>query len=138
MHYVIYRYYKNWFFGMLLSFSILFEQIRKLEIFRNIFWCNLYNKLLFWIRLSDSRFLFLYIWSYFKDIFEHFVQNTPEVWTIFVRTIFWYVLGCWVLNGPSHQGSCSAGTPQICNFWMFGNFVKFRKSILMCLEVLAN
>ena len=31
--------------------------------------------------------LFLYIWTYFIDMFIHFLKNVPEVWTIFVRNI---------------------------------------------------
>ena len=39
------------------------------------------------MRLSDSVY-FLYIGTYFKDMFDFFfLQNVPEVWTVFVRTI---------------------------------------------------
>ena len=44
---------------------------------------------------------FLYIWRYFKYIVVHVLTNVPEVWTIFVRTVFFSFLGIFVvLNGP--------------------------------------
>ena len=64
------------------------------------FWCVLYYKLLFWMRLSEFVY-FLYIGTYFKCIFDICWTNVPEVWTIFVRTIFLRLFGIFgVLNGP--------------------------------------
>ena len=36
-----------------------------------------------------------------KNICWHDFGKCPEVWTIFVRIMFWDVWGFWVLNGPS-------------------------------------
>ena len=48
------------------------------------------------------RCRFLYIWSYFNDIAQHFSKNVSEVWTILVRNMFLCFLWIWVLNGPPH------------------------------------
>ena len=60
---------------------------------------NCYFKSVYRIRCR-----FLYIWSYFKNkYFFTFLENVPEVRTIFVRTIVvWFFVNSgefWVLNG---------------------------------------
>ena len=70
--------------------EICFCIVGVLCIISYYFWC-----------VYRIRCRFLYIWTYFKDMFEHFLNNGPEVWTIFVRNIlFGDCLGFWVLNGP--------------------------------------
>ena len=66
-------------------------------------WCDAYYTLLFLISRSYSLYFSVYR-NRINRYLLRFVENVPEVWTIFVRTICWVAWGVGVLNGPS---SCS-------------------------------
>ena len=85
------------FFESFILLSSTFEHFKCILAF----WCVLYCKLLFWMRLSYSVY-FLYILTCFKYSFDLFLK-CPEVWTLFARSIFWEFWGFGgVLNGPPH------------------------------------
>ena len=108
MNYAIYTYckIKTWIFWtfrfLFLSFLQNFEKWN-VRIYFGILGviCNKN-----WYFEYDIRILciLMYIGTYFKQNVGHFLTFfgflIPEVWTIFVRTIFWYFWGFLVLNGP--------------------------------------
>ena len=117
--------------GNIMGFSI--EQLGFFEMYFRVVgvFCiiNWFFKCVYRIRC-----IFLYIWRYFKDIFEHVLKNVPEVWTIFVRTIFVCIVflcfgGLGVLNGPPHphpwhqcQSSLPGGSKYV-NTCFFNDFL---------------
>ena len=92
---------------------------------------------------------FLCMWIYFKDIFEHFLKNVQEVWTIFVRNIclwFWRIL---VLNGPSQhthththpRRQCQSSLPgeKICKKVLYIDFCDFYENKLKtCTKMITS
>ena len=91
-----------------LHFSLycFFRFVSMFGIVSNVFlyfWSALYYKLLILMRLSNSVYFSVYMNIFQRYVFTIF-EKCPEVWTIFVRTIFWDVF-CFggiggVLNGP--------------------------------------
>ena len=85
-----------YFFVYIYRFFLLFIFFWNILLY---IWCVLYYKLLFLLRLSGSV-----SFSVYKDILKMlftFFEKCPEVWTIFVRTLFLSFFGIYgILNGP--------------------------------------
>ena len=87
------------------SFSVLlfFENFRFFSIVGNVslYFGELCITNCYFECVYPIRRRFLYIWTYFKDIyFKIFWKHVPEVWTIFVRTVSLIFFDILVLNGP--------------------------------------